>query len=287
MSLRMQLDTGRLFFRSFILVAYLLSELRLAHAQTFPPSLQADFDKGVAAVQSGHAAEAEQWFLRVLRKGGKASFVYNNLGIVYQLRGDQARAIALFREAIRLQPNYAAARILLGASLLAGGRDAQAVQELEHAVNIAPDQLLARIELAKAYSRIGNYAGALGQYWLLHSLEPNNPEFLYQLGRAYSDQAQWSLEQIRKINPGSACLYETLAEDYRLQGHLDLAVSAYQRALSVEPKRPGIHLALAQVYVHQGRIRAALKEINDELAIVPESIKAKELAKEIKSRGGN
>ena len=252
-------------------------------AQTLPLSLQADFEAGVAAVQGGRLDEAERAFLRVLREGGKVSFVYNNLGIVYQIRGDQTRAIAQFREAIRLQPKYAAPHILLGASLLAMGQDVEAARELERAVKIRPDEPVAHVQLAQAYKRTGNYAGLVEQYRALHSLQPDDPEFLYQLGHAYSDQAEWCLREIRKIDPNSVRLYETLGETHRLQGHLDLAASAYKRAAAVDPKRPGIHLALAQICLQQGQVKEARKEINEELAIVPESVAAQAVAKKIAS----
>ena len=264
-----------------VFVASLLAAVGLADAQTLPASLQSEFEAGVAALEAGHLDEAERDFLHVLREQGKASFVYNNLGIVYQMRGDQARAATQFREAIRLQPDYAAPHILLGASLLAIGGNLEAVRELERAVKIDPHQPQARAELAEAYKRMGNYQGLIEQYQALHSMQPADPEYLYQLGHAYFDQAQRCLTEIKKIDPNAPCLYQTLGENYRLQGHLDLAITLYERALSIEPKRPGIHLALAEIYLRQGQAAKARKEIDEELAIVPESATAQALARTI------
>jgi Flp pilus assembly protein TadD len=268
---------------SLIILASLSCAPRLHGAQTLPAALQTEFQQGVDAVQAGRLEDAERAFLRVLHEGGRVSFVYNNLGAVYQMRGDQTGAILQFREAIRLQPDYAAPRILLGASLLATGQNVEAVRELERAVKLAPDEPLARTQLAEADQRIGNFAAAIEQYQALRSLQPHDPEYLYQFGRAYSRRAEWCLIEIRRISPDSACLYETLAENYGIQGRLDLAVSAYQRALQVEPKRPGIHLALAQICVQQGRKAEARKEISEELAVVPESVEAQALAKSLDS----
>jgi tetratricopeptide (TPR) repeat protein len=84
-----------------------------AAPQDLPSQLQDVFRKGVAAEKAGRLDDAEKAFLRVLREGGRSAYVYNNLGIVYQERGDHARALAQFRKAIRLQPGYAAPRVLL------------------------------------------------------------------------------------------------------------------------------------------------------------------------------
>jgi tetratricopeptide (TPR) repeat protein len=252
-----------------------------ATAQTLPPSLQSDFEAGSAALKAERLDEAEKAFLRVLRKGGKVGFVYNNLGIVYQIRGDHKRAIVQFREAIRLQPDYAAPRVLLGASLLATGQDAEATRELERAVKIQPNEPTIRLQLAHAYERTANYTGLVEQYQTLHSLRPDDAEFLYQLGRAYLEQADWCMREIKKIDPQSVRLYLTLGEKYRARERLDLAAAAYKRAAQIAPSLPGIHLELAQVYLQQGQAAEAQQEIQKELAIVPESTAAQALAKKI------
>lgn len=270
------------FLPAVLFLTCLLGIIDSARAQTLPASLQPDFEAGVAAVKAGRLDDAENAFLRVLREpGGKVSFVYNNLGIVYQLRGDHAQAIVQFREAIRLRPDYVAPRLLLGASLLALGKDAEAAHELEDAVKVQPGEPAVHIQLAHAYERTRNYTRLVEQYQILHSLQPDDAEFLYQLGHAYLEQAEWCMKEIKKIDPNSARLYLTLGENYRAQGHLDLAANAYRRAAQIAPGLPGIHLALAQIYSQQGQVTDARQEIQKELALVPESIAAQALAKKL------
>ena len=91
-------------------------------AQSLPPALTELFNKGVQAQKAGQLDAAEKAFLAVLEQGGKQAFVYNNLAIVYRERGDDERALAQFRQAVRLNANYAAPRVLMGSSLLALGR---------------------------------------------------------------------------------------------------------------------------------------------------------------------
>lgn len=274
---------GKVYFLPAVLfLTCLLGIIGSARAQTLPASLQPDFEAGVAAVKAGRLDDAENAFLRVLREpGGKVSFVCNNLGIVYQLRGNYAQAIVQFREAIRLKPDYVAPRVLLGASLLALGKDAEATHELEDAAKVQPGEPAVHIQLAHAYERTGNYTGLVEQYEILHSLQPDDAEFLYQLGHAYLEQAEWCMKEIRKIDPNSARLYLTLGENYRAQGHLDLAANAYRRAAQIAPGLPGIHLALAQIYSRQGQVADARQEIQKELALVPESVAAQALARKL------
>jgi len=248
-----------------------------------PEELRGVFEAGVAAEKAGRLDEAEKDFQQVLQRGGKAAFVYNNLGIVYQRRGDHIRAIEQFREAIRLQPEYVAPHALLGASLLAAGRVSEAVRELERAVGLDPRQTLVRVELAKAYERANNLGAMADQYRALHNLAPQDPEYAYQMGQAYLRLAQWCLEQMRRLDPESPRVYESLADAYRAQGRTDDAIRAFQRAARADPKLPGIHLALAQIYLEQRKPEDARQEIEREVAIVPESLAAKAIQQRIVS----
>lgn len=254
---------------------------------TLPASLQDLFTEGVRAQKAGQLDVAEKAFVRVLREGGKVSFVYNNLGIVYQQRGDHLRAIAKFREAIRLQPDYVAPRILVGASLLALRKVPEATRELKRAVKLQPREPLAHLELAKAYERAENLEGVVEQFRALRELSPQEPEYAYQLGNAYLKLSAWFLREIVRLNPRSARAYQILAENYRTQGRLEPAVRAFQRAAQADPMLPGIHFALAQIYLEQGKRDDARKELDQELAIVPESVTAKALREKLEATEGN
>ncbi|HVQ29587.1 MAG TPA: tetratricopeptide repeat protein, partial [Vicinamibacteria bacterium] len=167
-------------------LALLLTVAAAPATPELPPALQAPFEEGVAALKAERLTEAEAAFGRVLAQpGGQVAFVHNNLGIVYQRRGEHAKAAEQFRAAARLDPGYAAPRILLGTSLMALGRAAEAKAPLQQAVKLAPKDPLARQQLAQAYERTDNPAGAVEQYRALRDLLPQDPEYTYRLGKAY------------------------------------------------------------------------------------------------------
>ncbi len=265
-----------------ILLCLCLPGNAAAQAQPeLPEPLQEVFRSGVAAQKAGRLDEAEAAFKRVLRAGGKLAFVYNNLGIIYQQRGDQGRAISQFREAIRIQPDYPAPHILLGSSLLALGQVPEASRELERAVKLAPGEPLARLELATAYERSGNLFGMVAELRSLCELAPREPEYSYQLRRAYMKMADWSVSEINRLNPQSVRFYQVLAESYRAQGNLEPALLALKRAAQIDPKLPGIHLAMAEIHLDRAEMDDARREIEQELALVPESVAAKTIQQRI------
>ncbi len=268
-----------------VLAALLLSCFtRPAAAQeSLSKPLEVLFAKGVDAQRAYQLREAETAFLEVLRQGGKVSFVHNNLGIVYQQRGAHPQAILQFREALRLQPSYPAPRFLLGASLMAVGRTAEAIGELEHALKLDPQQALGRLELIKAYERAGNLIAVVDQHRKLREAQPHEPEYAYQLGKAYMKLAEWAFQRMKELNPRSALLYQTLASQYRLQGRDELALRALQQAIAIDPRMPELHLNLAEIYLSQGKRNEARNALDLELAIMPESQAALRLKQKLES----
>ena len=251
-----------------------------------PLPVDALFERGVQALKAGRLGEAETAFRGVLQQGGNRAYVHNNLAIVYQQQGKHAEAVAESREAIRLDPAYAPPRIVLGGSLLALGRVPEATTELERAVKLLPKERLAREQLARAYARGANPGAAIEQYRALRELAPEDPEYAYQLGRAYLRLSEWAMQRLRAIDPGSARIYQALGHNYRVQGRADLALRAFERAAQADPKLPEIHLALAQIHLEQKNYDEARKEIDRELALVPESAGARALKQRLEAVEG-
>ncbi len=272
-------------FAAVLMLLFLVDVPALWAQQPLPPTLAALFEKGVKALKQNRLEEAEQCFQEVLRQGGKQAFVYNNLGIVYQRRGDHQQAVGQFRTAIRVDPEYASPRILLGASLLALGEVPEAISQLQDAVKLEPHEPLAHLALANALERAGNMIEMVEEYRALKQMSPDNPEYVYQLGRAYQKLAAWSLGELGRRNPASARVPQAQAEIYQARGEIDRAIRFYERAAELDQKLPGIHLALARIYLQQEKLDQARKEVQEELAIVPDSASARMLAKKLAQTG--
>ena len=246
-----------------------------------PPQVMEIFNQGVQALNAGQLEAAEKAFLQVLREGGRIAYVYNNLGIVYQQRGDRDRALVQFRQAIRLQPDYAAPHALMGSLLLAMGKYPEAAHELEIGVKLQPEDPLLHVQLVKAYRHEEDYLRVLEQLQVLGELAPGEPEYVYQSARAYLDLSAWCYQQIIHLQPTSARAYQALGENFRAEGRPDLAIRAFQRAAQADPTLPEIHLALAEIYFEQGKKTEARKEVEQELAILPDSAAASALKKRL------
>ncbi|HKW65122.1 MAG TPA: tetratricopeptide repeat protein [Candidatus Acidoferrum sp.] len=244
--------------------------------QNLPPEFELLVAPGVDALKSGDLNTAEEVFSNALRKGIKHPLVYHNLGIIAQQRGKHAEAIARFREALALQPDFGPAHLLLGSSLLALKKNVEAVGELRRATALMPKEPQARLQLAKAYEASANWIAAVQQLQILIELAPQEPEYSYQLGRAWTKLSGWSCLQISRFNPRSARLQQALGQDYAVQGKYDLALTAFQKAAQLDPKLPEIHLAIALLCLELKKLDEAQAAIELELNLLPESKAARE-----------
>jgi tetratricopeptide (TPR) repeat protein len=247
-----------------------------AAQESLPPSFEKQLVPGVEALKSGDLVTAEKIFSAALQRGIKHPLVYHNLGVIAQQRGDHAKAVTRFRQALALQPNYGPSRLLLGSSLLALGKNAEAVHELKRAITLMPEQPQAHLQLARAYEASDNWMPAVQELQKLVQLAPQEPEYSYQLGKAWTKLSGWSYHQISRLNPDSVRLHQALGQEYVVQEKYDLAIAAYQRAARSDPKLPEIHLALALIYLELKRFDEAIAEIGLELKLVPESKAAAE-----------
>ena len=75
---------------------------------------------------------------------------HNDLGVAFVFKGDLGQAIDEFTHALRLQPNYFAAHLNLGNTLLDIGKHDEAIAELKAALRLKPDDLKAHNDLGVA-----------------------------------------------------------------------------------------------------------------------------------------
>ena len=100
---------------------------------------------------------------------------YDNLGLVLTQSGNDPEAIAAFREAVRIRPDYADAHANLGAVLTPTDSE-EAIRELEKAIALAPDLVKAQFNLAEAYGANPKH-GAAKQIELLRKVIAAAPTF--------------------------------------------------------------------------------------------------------------
>ena len=173
-------------------------------------------------------------------------------------------------------------RAQLEAAMAAGqaGKVDAAVKQFDALLRAKPPLDIAgqaHLELARIYDSRGDWWNALTHWEALRKLAPDEPEYAYQLGLVYQNLSKWAFERMHSVAPQSARVQQMVGEQLAVMGRQEKAIAAFRRAIEIDPKLQGSHLALAMIYLQGGNRDEAIAQIDRELEIAPDSAAAKQL----------
>ena len=191
------------------------------------------------------------------------------LGRLLVDRGDIADGLSIYREAIRINPQYRKARVNLAELLLRQNRPAQAITHFAEALQVEPDDASTLVAKGVAHVRLRQVEQAIACYRAALRLEPAQPEARANLARLL--HAQEKLAE-------AALLYRAILSDQPASGSdannlaWILATSpdpaVYNSAEAVEWARkaceatqhsdPRYLTTLAAAYSEQGQFKEAI-----------------------------
>lgn len=160
-----------------------------------------------------------------------------------QRQGDSARAEALCRQTLAIDPTHADALNLLGVLDFQAGRYQEAVASLGQAVGLRPENPAYHANLAQAYHAIGRHVEAVSQCREALRLRPTYPAAHNTLGNALLAQGQTAeacghYEQALSQQPDFADAWNNLGSALRELGRYDESRAHLQRALDLRPNYP-------------------------------------------------
>jgi superkiller protein 3 len=132
-------------------------------------------------------------------------------------------AIAAFRQAIRLRPNYADAHSALGMALVKQQKPSEAVIALREAIRLDPGDASAHLALGEALHRLSAFGQA-------------DERKLDEVIREYREAA--------RLNPTSANASWALGKFLSRLGRFDAAIEAYQQATGAKYVPEGVYYDL-------------------------------------------
>jgi tetratricopeptide (TPR) repeat protein len=145
---------------------------------------------------------------------------------------------------------------LLGLSLAELGQFAEALPSLEKGFHYTPEPEVRRmcgLQLLRAYSGLGRYAEAVSAALELNKVFPNDPEVLYHTSHVYGNYAYVVMENLHEKAPDSIWMLQAKGEASEGQRDYDSAISTYNRVVTLDPDRSGIHFKLGRIYLARFR----------------------------------
>ena len=198
---------------------------------------------------------------------------HDELGSLYAQRQQWQEAEKSFREAVRLNPQSAAAHFHLGV-VLESEHDAGAVDELRQASQLAPADEQIAIETGKALVASGQADAAISLFKHVLSVHPDSLAAAYQLALTLqltgdSQAALPLFENVVKGEPENADALTNLGMAYMQQQRARDAISPLQKAVALAPAMVTAHQNLAAAYIQLNQISDAIDQLHAALALAP------------------
>lgn len=191
-------------------------------------------------------------------------------------QGRLAQAEACFKEALRLQPDYAEAHNDLANTLRLQGRLAEAVASYRDALRLRPDIGLIHQNLGTALAEQGTLAEAEASLREAVRLQPQRAEAHHDFGivlqkRGLPADAIACFEEALRLNPGLVLAHVGLGNCLAALGRLPEAVHRCGQALRMKPDSTEAMVGAGVALQAMGRIEEAASRYRDALRLKPDS----------------
>jgi len=193
---------------------------------------------------------------RAIEADPNFTVAYYAQGVVHQELGNRWKAASQFRAAIQLDPNYPEPHKALGDLFLAAPRRLfeQAVESYAKAIDLRPFYGEAYVGLGEAKAAKGDIDGAIGAYTKALAYNPINPRVHMSLGKIYYSEKGLYYESVTAykkaidLDPNSVDARMGLGEVYEDKGLYKEAMEEYRRVIDLDGKHTGAMYNLALVY---------------------------------------
>ncbi len=159
-----------------------------------------------SSVRSLYWKDSETLFTKALARNPQSAECHNNLGYVYDTRGEPDKAIAEYQQALTLKPTFAQAYYNMGVVLQKQGKIDDALFQYRKALEINP-----------LYAQPHNNLGAVA------------------MDRGDLDLAISEFKKAIELSPRLAHVYINLGAAYGKKGAYDLGMQAYRKAMDIDP----------------------------------------------------
>ncbi len=181
----------------------------------------------------------------------------------YSNEGDTEKAIEEYKLAVIFDPNSALIHARLSSEFIKKGMLSSAMESAKEAVRLNPAFVDARLILGGLYSAVHENQSAVDEYDRVLKLDPKNEEALIYKAQVLMEdgkvsQAATALRQFTKKSPDSVLGFYYLARAEQLLEHFKIAVQAYEKSISLRPGFAQSALGLGSLFEEQQMIAQAI-----------------------------
>lgn len=215
---------------------------------------------------------------------------YFESGKRYENEGKLREAAIQFSNALKVDRNYAPAHYELAKTYIQLGSMIPGYQELERTVSLDPGNVQARLDLGNMLLAGGVPARAKEQANTILRAHPDNADayaLLAHVAQKQGDHEQ-ALAMIQKalaIDPNRAAFHTSLGLlQVSAPGSKDVGQQELQKAVTLNPKDPSAHLALAGLLAREGDLQGAEQQATAAVQAAPADLQARAMLAQLYMR---
>ncbi len=235
---------------------------------------QADAQGLVQILNSGNFSAAQDAAKQLSQRFPNEPFVFNILGYASGILGDEKAAIAAYKWAIKLNPNFVEALSNYGSYLVQIGKLDEAIATLTKAVTKKPDYAEAHHNLGIAYFSKEEFEQAAKHYDRAIAIMPNYANALNSRGTLHAKMqntsaAEADFRAALKLAPKDASVLAKLGSLLEKHGKPDDGFALMRQAIEIEPMVTDHHLRFAVATNEAGDRAGALAAFRALLEVDP------------------
>jgi tetratricopeptide (TPR) repeat protein len=253
----------------FLLILSGLGTAILAQPDTSKSTeIRTHLEQARAALQANDFRIAADQLRAVLALDGSNLEAHEDLATIAFFQGDCPAAERDLHSAIQIAPAEMKPQALL--ALCAKRMNQPSAQAmLEKVFSSLQDTKLRTevgVELADIYYQQRELDKTASIMQTLVALAPDNVDILFFAQRVYSELADNTLNKLAILAPGSARMEQLIAERLINAGDSADAIPHYRKAISQNPKLPGMHFELAEALMQSSNNPQTLAEAKHEFS---------------------
>ena len=196
--------------------------------------------QGIICKKEGRLEEAIANYKQALKLRPNWSDVYINLGVVQRKVGKLEEAITSYKTALELNANNPSVHNNLGNVLRETGKLEEAIAHYQQAIQLNPNYADALMALGSSLQEQEKNEEAIAYYQKVIALHADNPLVYNNLGIALKDtgkpdEAIPHFQKAIALDPNYAGAYSNLGLVLQEKEMLDEAIAYYEKAVAVDP----------------------------------------------------
>jgi superkiller protein 3 len=258
-----------------------------------PDDAELHFNLSLALAKLGDSGSAREELDAAIRLDPQMAKARNLLGISHLVNNERAKAEGEFRAAVSADSHFVEARNNLGVLYACSGKDAEAIELLRFAVQGRPDYAPAHINLGLVLAAEGKYPEAEREFRLALRSSPKNLNAYNALGMIAAklgrgDEAIEILQKVLQARPDSAIAHLNLGMALSTDGFdLPGALAQFSEAIRLDSKASSAYFNRGRVLYELNRVEEARAELENACRLQPDYPEALYLLAQVEKKIGN